>query len=524
LSPAILMLGLVAGVATSSAAAPADDEDTIIVIDEGDAPAAPGSEDDVIVVDDAAAPAAPAFSVRARASATLDLRLAVDTSFDRRGEQVGELWLQGGLVLEVTLAPGLSVYAAPRLSWVGALSREGDDRWLLLTRAPEAYLSWAHGPVQVRAGYLVFDWGTSEVVGPVDVLNPLDLRQALTSLDADLKIPVPAVEAVVSAGWLTVRGVVEPVFTPGRFFVTGWDGSIMQGGLLPGAEALADPSLVNPAYIDRVGDQLVQTDRPSDRPDHATLGLRATASLDALDVSASVVHGWNPLPSVSVDPNLITVADAVARARLAGQAPDFGDPALAGALTAVQTAVEDDAPLFKGTYQRRTVAGVDAAWALDPLVLKVDVAYSTAQLLYNRAGQARTSPALTAVAGVEYYRGEVLQIWVEGFWIHLLEVNGSGALAFLEPADGAAEKGRGVDLFGAGAFARGQLLEGDLVLEAGAVVSSRGDLALMPRASYAVGQGMLVTLGGLLVEGRGDGAGGAYTHLDQLYLAYRLAY
>ena len=408
--------------------------------------------------------------------------------------------------------------------WAGALSREGDDRWFLLARAPEAYLSWSRGPVQVRAGYLVFDWGTSEVIGPIDVLNPPDLRQGLTSLDADYKIPVPAVEAVFTAGWLTVRGVVEPVFTPGRFFVAGWDGSALQGGLLIGGDTLANPEVVNPAYIDRVGDQLLQTERPSDRPDHATLGLRATGSFDSVDVSASVVHGWNPFPSVTVDPNLALVADAVARARLAGQAPDFGDPALAGALGALQDAVEVDAPLFVGTYQRRTVVGADAAWAVDPFILKVDAAYSSAQVLYNRLGQARLSPAVTTVVGAEYYRGEGLQIWVEAFWMRFLELDGPGALAYLEPADADGAKGRGVDVFGAGAFARGQLLEGDLVLELGAVLTSRRDVALMPRASYQVARGQRVTLGGLLVEGQVDSVGGAYTHLDQVYLAYRFSY
>jgi len=329
---------------------------------------------------------------------------------------------------------------------------------------------------------------------------------------------------VGSWGPLTVRGVLVPVFVAERFHLAGWDLSALQGGLLPGSPQLSDANVLEPAYLDQLGDLALQTDRPRDRPDNATVGLRAALALDGLDVAASFVHGWNPFPSVTVDPSLVEIGAAWAEARARGEALAFDDPELAGALVNLQRAIEAGAPVFKGKFERRTVVGLDAAWALDPVVLKVDAAYSTRQVSYTLAGQARSSPTLTAVVGAEYYRGESLQVWVELFLQHLFEIPGTDPLAYVEPNEGPREARRGVTWYGAGAFGRYQVLDGDLAFELGAVLTSRLDLALLPRITYALSDHHRVYFGGLLAEGRDDGLGGAYTHLDQLYVGYRFAY
>ena len=101
MSAALFIAALAAGAVATSTSAAEDDDAPIIIIDDDDPAPAPAEDDAIIVVgDEDPEEAAPLFSVRARASAYADLRLAVDTSFDLRGEQVGELWLQGGLVLD----------------------------------------------------------------------------------------------------------------------------------------------------------------------------------------------------------------------------------------------------------------------------------------------------------------------------------------------------------------------------------------------------------------------------------------
>lgn len=521
MNPVCAILVGLALTATSTSGPQLEDEDEIIIIDDEGSDGM-GDPDVIDLSDDEPAPAL--FSIRARASAQLDLRLSVDTSFERPGEQVGELSVQAKVVLDVDLSPTVRVYAAPQLAWVGAVDREGDDRELLLARAPEAFVGWTGQTFRARAGYLVFDWGQSEIVGPNDVMNPPDLRQGAAAIDADIKIPVPGAEVAATFGPLTLRGVVVPVFVPGRFQLTGWDLSAAQGGLIPGGSALAEEAALNPAYIDRIGDEILQTERPRDRPDNATLGFRAGLALESIDLAATVVHGWNPFPSMTVDPNLILLAERVAQSRVRGEPPPLDDPEVAGALLNLQTAAEAMAPLFKGKYERRTIVGVDGAWAVDPVILKFDVAYNTRQVSYTQAGQARSTPTLTAVVGAEYYRGEDVQVWVEVFMQHLFDINGVDNIAYVEPSSGALASGRSTTWFGAGAFARYQVLEGDLAFELGALMTSRRDLALLPRVSYRISDGQRASFGGMLVEGQADGLGGAYSHLDQLYLAYTLSY
>lgn len=507
--------------ATSTTTPSSADDDVIIIIDDEPADDYGG---DVIDLTDGDEISPDLFSIQARASAQLDVRVAIDTAFDRDQEQVAESLIDARLVLDVDLSKTLRAYAVPRFTWQGAVTRDGDDRELVLSGAPEAFLGWASGAISARAGYLIFDWGQSEIIGPSDVLNPPDLRRNPWNADSDLKIPVPGAEVVATYGALTIRGVVVPVFVPARFQLTGWDISALQGGVIPGGGEFADAEVVNPAFIDLVGDQAVQTERPRDRPDNATLGLRATLGLDLLDLGASIVYGWNPLPSMTVDPNLILLGSRVAEARSRGTTPPLDDPEIAGALLNLQRAFEVGAPIFKGKFDRHTVVGVDAALALDPFIIKMDIAYNSYQVSYSRSGLVRGAPTATAVFGAEYYLGEQLQVWLEVFAQRLFSVPGTDSIAFIEPDAPDRTPGRDLTWFGGGAFARYQLLDGDLGVELGVLVTSREDLALLPRLNYRMSEHHSVYLGMVMVQGQTDGLGGTYGHLDQAYFGYRASY
>lgn len=107
---------------------------------------------------------------------------------------------------------------------------------------------------------------------------------------------------------------------------------------------------------------------------------------------------------------------------------------------------------------------------------------------------------------------------------HLFDIDGVDNIAYVEPSSGALTSGRSATWFGAGAFARYQVMDGDLGFELGALITSRRDFALLPRVSYRISDGQRASLGGMLVEGQADGLGGAYSHLDQLYVGYTLSY
>src|SRR5687767_3095571 len=212
------------------------------------------------------------WTMRARTAISLESRLSVDTSFDRAEEQVGELWLAARLELDVDLAEGFKAYAAPNFQWVGAVDREGDDRQFLYLVTPEAYLSWASGPFMIRAGAIVFSWGPSDIIAPNDLFNPIDYRRSLLGFSDEAKIPVLAIEGGGTFGPVDLRAVIEPFFASSCFHLAVWDFSALQAGVFPLRSDFPIDYFFSEAAIDQFGNEILVTERSSDRPDNATFG------------------------------------------------------------------------------------------------------------------------------------------------------------------------------------------------------------------------------------------------------------
>lgn len=449
----------------------------------------------------------------------------IDTSFDRRGEQVAELELNAALELRAELSESLSALVAPKIAHVSALSREGDDRYLLYLDVPEAHITWALGPFHLRAGTIVFAWGASDLIAPSDVLNPLDLRRTPFGAPEEVKVPVLAAEGVVALGPITFRAVLEPVFTASRFFVYAWDNGL---GPLIEAYGLPLPNLapvLGPSVIDHFGDQLVVTDRPNDGPTHATLGLRATAALGDLELSSTFVYGFDAFPEIRFDPNLLVVAQAMIDSIGAGVPLNLLDPELLEAIGQIQEAIGQGRDLYTATYRRRTLIGGDAVLGLDPFVLKLDVAYTFGRTLFTQTLDPVRQPWLNAVLGIEYVDGERLQIILEAFVVGIFDVRSNYRLLVLEPRAAPPSTtdagGRTLGVPGLAGVVRYTLLEGEVSFEIGAFGTlTRGDLILAPTVRWRLSDHHLVRLSGLLVEGRRDGYGGTYTTNDQLVLGY----
>lgn len=492
----------------------------IVVVEDGD---------DEIVVDPGTDDTPSPFDVRARASTALDLRFSLDTSFDRAGEQIADFALGGSLVLDVDFAPTLTGYAQPRFTYVAALEREGDDRSLLYFLTPEAWVRWASGPFSLRAGAMTWSWGSSDFVAPIDVLNPVDFRQGARSLASTQKIPVVGAEAVGTFGPLTVRGVVAPFFQASRFHLTSWDFSVLSGGPLAAIPPSSLEAALSEAYLDNNGDEILLIDRPSQRLDNATLAGRATFVTGDLDVSMSLVHGWDTVPRFVLDEDLAFVASEFAAAQAAGEPPPLGDADVLGALGRIREKADRGQTIYSGEIRRRTVVGADATYALDPFVLKLDIAYTRRRTLYDQNARPQSLPWVNAVAGVEYYWGDRLQIFVEAFVTIARQVPGNVRLAYFEaaapPPSASPGDQRDVMLPGFVAVFVYNALEGDLRVEIGAVSTlGRGDFAISPSVTWRVDDHHRLTIGGFALEGRADGIGGAYTNTDQLFLAYRFAY
>lgn len=469
-------------------------------------------------------PETASFEPSVRGHVELDLQLSSDTSFDRRGEHVFEVAFGARLELSARLTESLSAYVAPELVHVSALDREGGDRSLLYLDAPEAHVTWAAGPFHLRAGNLVFGWGSSDLIAPSDVLNPLDLRRTVFGSPDEAKIPIVAAEGVLALGPFTLRGVIAPVFTPSQFHLLGWDTALAPMALAHGLMIPDLDAVLGAATVDQVGDELMILDRPSDRPDNATAGFRGTLALDDLDVSATFVHGWQPLPKLRFDPDIVLLGTRLAESFVAGRPLELTDPDILGAIGRVQEKIEEGRDLLEGTYERRTVIGGDVTWAVDPLVLKADVAYTFSRSLYTQDFAPVSLPWLNAVVGAEYVRGETLQVIVEAFAITIVGVRSHYRLAIFEPRaappSASNEGGRDIALGGVAGVVRYNVLDGELGFELGTIATHRGDVILLPTIRWRIDDRHRLRIGGIAVEGPGDSYGGLYTNIDRVFVGY----
>lgn len=466
------------------------------------------------------------FEPSVRASVRLDARISIDTRFDQKGEHVVELGLGGRLELDVDIANDLSAFTAPSFFYVSAVTRDFSDREVVYVSVPETRLSWSFGPFDLRVGALVFNWGASDLIGPSDVLNPFDYRRNFVAAIDDAKIPVLAAELVLSHGPLTVRGVVEPFFTPSRFFLIGWDTSLLQSSLGRGLDAPALETVLGQPTLDDIGDRLLITRRPQDRLDNATFAARATLTFDDLDLSLTAVHGWEPIPRISAHPDLVIITSILADSVAKNRPIDTSDPRLFAALGRLQDVLQRGQGVFEGRYTRRDVLGFDGVLAVDPLIFKIDVAYTFHRTAYTHEFRPVAHPWLLAVAGVEYFEGDDLQIIVEGFALTILDVKSSYRLLLIEantPPPSTTDAGqRTLAVPGIAGIVRYSMFEGDLRFELGGIASlSRGDLLMMPSVTYRLEEAQQIALGALLIEGRADGYGGAYSHNDFVFLQYQ---
>jgi len=467
------------------------------------------------------------FQPKVRSTIELFSEARVDTAFDKENENVLELRLSGKFSLDVDFADKLSAYIAPGFAYQAAWTESLDDRGFLFLQIPEAYITWGSGRTYLRVGTQVFNWGTSDFAAPADVLNPTDLRRGLvagTDPTAN-KIPVLAVEGVTGIGPFTIKGVIQPFFTPSRFFLSGWDDSI---GAIAGGGAFAFPdlsSILGPATSDHIGDQLLLTDRPQDRPDSATFAARATLQLDTVDLSMTAVHGWENLPRVQFEPALAAVGAQLIDSIGTGQPID--PFAAAPLFDQLNQAIESGRPLLEGSYERRTLIGMDASIALDPFILKLDVAYTFERTLYTQDFFPVTRPWLNSTIGLEYIMGDELQILTEVFALTVMDVRSNERLQLIEPISAPpstmdiAGKERSVALGGAIAAIRYNMLDGDLNLDLVAVTTlNRGDWFFLPALNYKLSDNQKISLSAFVIEGKDRGYGALFSHNDRVQLGY----
>ncbi len=461
--------------------------------------------------------------INARARFEVSATGGIDTSFEKPGEQILFFGVSGLVELDVELSRSLSIFAQPKFYHATTWNRSLDDRQMLYLNTPEAYVRYRDSFVSLKIGALVHKWGSSDLIAPSDVLNPQDLRLGLINGN---KIPTLGAQVEAQLGPLTLTAVVQPFFAASRYHLVGWDYAILQPNKFMGNPTRTLEAVYGPGTLDRIGDEMVATERPQDSLDNGTYALRGLVELGDLSLAMSFVHGWDSIPTMVVNEDLLTVANAVwqeveqRRFRPVGISDEVD-----AALVRLQDAVEAGRPLFNGRFQRRTLLGIDANYVLDPVILKLDVAYTFKRTFYTEGPLATRHPWLNAAFGFEYVRGQEFQLLVEGYFSAVLDVPERELLIFLESTGSSREQGRIVPIYGISAVMRYMIIEEELGLEAAAIYNiGQGDVLLAPALFWRLDDQQQLRASLVLIEGSEDSYGDTFSHNDQVLVTYKYAY
>jgi len=146
------------------------------------------------------------------------------------------------------------------------------------------------GDLDLSVGNQVVSWGSVDVLGPVDAINPRDLTYPVQEPAAQ-RLATPLLRATVHAPeGVSIDAVIVPAFLPST---------------LPGARwqaAAALPPLPPGVSIVGVSDPIEE--RPAFELGNVQFGVRATADLDVAggaDASVTFYRGFRHTPTVWVD-------------------------------------------------------------------------------------------------------------------------------------------------------------------------------------------------------------------------------
>lgn len=472
----------------------------------------------------------PAFTLLGgvgRVSGELLSRYAMDTRFEATSEDVFEWRNRAQLKLDYRIAGKFRAFIGTRFDlWVKGAAPFRDTFWLVNARnvradgffeLREAYVDFYTSYVDFRIGNQVFSWGQNELFAPADMLNPVDLRDALAS---DLfKKPVPSVLATIALGEQgSLRLVWQPLFTANDAPVFGSDFSLA----VPGRQlerGLANAArLIDPSIESRFQSALVGSRIPDANPVNSTVGARLSYQLAGVDMALSGIVGWNRLPGIRVDADLLAISQATA-----GDLQS--DPELrAAALRTVQK-LQLGQSLIDARYQRTAIVAFDAATTWRDFTFKADVGYQADTTLYLDGFTPTQKPLVRWVLGVEYNHGEDWSVWVSFFSNHVFGLQAGERLAFVEPAFQPAVRDRTAWWSGMIAIARAKLLEDRLELRLTALYNlTLSDAAVSGTATWNFSDYHHATLGGMAIVGSEGTLLGQLAANNQIYVQYRLTF
>ena len=420
------------------------------------------------------------------------------------------------------------------------LVNAADPRASFEARLGESYVLWRSDRWTLRAGHLVTAWGSTSLVRPGDVINPVDGRD-LSVMGGGQSRTLPQLAAevgYVASDW-SLEAVVVPFFKPNRLTVFGRDTAIatpqnpLIGDQLP-ITSLVDRFLDRSRY-EEVQPLLQSTSVPDERPKNISAGLRATATAWNTDLGLGYYFGWDRTPFLSIDEDLRSLLGLVAED---GQV--LRDFDLTGFFSRNPEALElannlgetqqQGGSLVSSEYRRRHSLVANVSRYIGPVGVRADVTVSPEKTFVTEELEATRRTAVFGALGLSYERlidGRPLAITLEGYGLRPLPRESSVNQWFVSDDELGPEGGElaliGEGLYGVAAAVQWRLPIWKLDLQIGGVANvSSGDVILGGRLQRQWRSWLRTGIGGVVYEGPPPeerlSLGGLYDRNDQIQL------
>lgn len=155
---------------------------------------------------------------------------------------------------------------------------QGEAQQQAVVDVREAYVNTYLGPVDLRLGKQIIVWGRADLLNPTNNLTPFDLS-ARSPIEDDRRVGNVGARAFIRIAPLRFEGVWMPMYVATQ---------------LPPVDLPQFVYYTAPIY-------------PKPELDKGLLAGRAHLELPGIDMSASYVHGYAPLPGLTLIENGVTI-------------------------------------------------------------------------------------------------------------------------------------------------------------------------------------------------------------------------
>ncbi len=295
-------------------------------------------------------------------------------------------------------------------------------------RLYELYAKYSVSKLDIRIGQQEFNWGRTDIINPIDQLNPTDYTRTFHADMGFTKMPVLAARLdLYASDYHRFQLVYIPFFEPARIDFVGTDWALMKHGVplgdimkfledeyeeLKGYEELLDAiipdwrTIAKDAINEALSDPSNMIERPQDDFEHYDIGFLYSGRFGSLDYDLCYIHAIDDFPTFHANPELVKLLDAIS-------------PLDVGKLLDVD--VSKISPPIIGRFHRVNSAGIAFETGIEGVGVRGEALYTWDRYIYLNDFRIRRMGMASGVLGIDYLfphdyylNAQVLEILTEG--------------------------------------------------------------------------------------------------------------